>query len=81
VDAGIQAQQALDYRETPVNSKACAEMEALEPGSCAAFHADALSSYFDTLKFWKTPIAACGNGSNNCIAYPQWQTAWTAIKG
>jgi putative spermidine/putrescine transport system substrate-binding protein len=79
--AHVQALQALDYRETPVNTKACAEMEALEAGSCAAFHAAAPGSYFDSLKFWKTPIAACGNGSNNCIAYPQWQSAWTTIKG
>ena len=79
--AHVQAQQALDYRETPVNTRACADMESLEPGSCAAFHADAPGSYFDSLKFWKTPIASCGNGSNNCIAYPQWQSAWTTIKG
>jgi len=77
----VQAEQAISYGETPVNSKACAEMEALAAGSCAAFHANALSSYFDTIKFWKTPIADCGNGSTNCKAYADWQTAWTAIKG
>jgi putative spermidine/putrescine transport system substrate-binding protein len=80
--AHVQAQQALSYGETPVNSKACAEMDALGGGgSCAAFHADAVGSYFDNIKFWKTPIADCGNGSTNCKAYADWQTAWTAIKG
>jgi putative spermidine/putrescine transport system substrate-binding protein len=75
----VQAMQALSFGETPVNSKACAEMEALTSGSCAQYHADAVGSYFDTIKFWKTPIATCDDGSQNCIPYAQWQTAWTSI--
>jgi putative spermidine/putrescine transport system substrate-binding protein len=77
----VQAQQALSYGETPVNTLACAEMEKLQAGSCSQFHADAPGSYFDNIKFWKTPIAACGDGNNNCIAYAQWLSAWTSIKG
>ena len=79
--AKVQAQQALNYGETPVNKGACAQMEALSPGSCHAFHADADAAYFNTIKFWKTPIAACGNGSNDCMTYAKWQAAWTTIKG
>jgi len=75
----VQAKQALSFGETPVNTKACGEMEALSPGSCAQYHADAPGSYFDTIKFWKTPIATCDDGSNNCIPYLQWQAAWTSI--
>jgi putative spermidine/putrescine transport system substrate-binding protein len=77
----VQAMQALSYGETPVNSQACAQMEALSPGTCAAFHANAPGSYFDSIKFWKTPIAACGDGTNVCKAYSDWQAAWTTIKG
>jgi putative spermidine/putrescine transport system substrate-binding protein len=77
----VQAQQALSYGETPVNSLACAQMEALSPGTCAAFHANAPGSYFDNIKFWKTPIAACGDGTNVCMDYAKWQAAWTTIKG
>ena len=77
----VQALQALFFGETPVNTKACAEMEALQAGSCAQYHADASTAYFDTIKFWKTPIAQCGDGSNNCIPYDQWVSAWTTIKG
>ncbi len=77
----VQALQALSFGETPVNKNACGQMEALSAGSCKAFHADAPGSYFDTIKFWKTPIATCPDGSNNCIPYAQWQTAWTSIKG
>jgi putative spermidine/putrescine transport system substrate-binding protein len=79
--AKIQALQAYNYGETPVNTLACAQMESLSPGLCHAYHADAVGSYFDSIKFWKTPIAACGNGNNNCIPYAQWEAAWTGIKG
>jgi putative spermidine/putrescine transport system substrate-binding protein len=78
----VQALQALSFGETPVNTKACAEMDSLGGGgTCTAFHADAPGSYFDSIKFWKTPIADCGNGSTNCKAYADWQAAWTTIKG
>jgi putative spermidine/putrescine transport system substrate-binding protein len=75
----VQAEQAIFFGETPVNSKACAQMEILQPHSCAQYHADAVGSYFDTIKFWKTPISTCNDGSKNCIPYTQWQTAWTSI--
>jgi len=78
----VQAMQALSFGETPVNSKACAEMEGLQAGSCAQYHADQTgSSYFNTIKFWKTPLATCDDGSQNCIPYEQWVSAWTTIKG
>jgi len=79
--AHVQAEQALFFGETPVNTKACAEMDALQAGSCAQYHADAPGSYFDTIKFWKTPVATCADGSQTCIPYDQWVSAWTAIKG
>jgi putative spermidine/putrescine transport system substrate-binding protein len=78
----VQALQALSFGETPVNTKACAEMDALGGGgTCTAFHADAPVSYFDSIKFWKTPIADCGNGSTTCKTYANLQAAWTTIKG
>jgi putative spermidine/putrescine transport system substrate-binding protein len=75
----VQAEQALSFGETPVNTKACAEMEKLSAGSCAQYHADAPGSYFNTIKFWKTPIATCPDGSQKCIPYAMWQSAWTTI--
>jgi putative spermidine/putrescine transport system substrate-binding protein len=77
--AKVQAQQAIYFGETPVNTKACAQMEVLQAGSCKQYHADAVGSYFDTIKFWKTPIAACGDGTTNCIPYSTWQTSWTSV--
>jgi len=77
----IQAQEAIYFGETPANTQACAIMNTLQKGGCAAYHANAPESYFATIKFWKTPLAACGNGKNNCVDFTQWQQAWTTIAG
>jgi putative spermidine/putrescine transport system substrate-binding protein len=76
-----QAEQALSFGETPANTKACAEMDKLQKGSCAQYHANAPASYFNSIKFWKTPTADCGNGKTDCIDYTQWTSAWQSIKG
>ena len=34
-------------------------------------------SYFKSIKFWKTPVADCGNGKKDCMDYTKWVTAWT----
>ena len=51
--------------------------QGISAGACAQYHANAPLSYFKTISLWKTPIAACGNGQNNCLPYSQWQQAWT----
>jgi putative spermidine/putrescine transport system substrate-binding protein len=57
-------------------------MEALQAGSCAQYHADQTgSAYFDTIKFWKTPLVTCADGSRSCVPYDQWVSSWTTIKG
>lgn len=76
----VQAQQALFFGETPVNTKACAEMEALTSGSCAKYHAGEQAAYFDALKFWKTPLQRCAGGTSACVPYDQWVSAWTTLK-
>jgi putative spermidine/putrescine transport system substrate-binding protein len=76
----VQAQQALFFGETPANKKACSFMNRLEKGGCAKWHLNAPSSYFRSIKFWKTPIRNCGNGKTNCADYTKWQQAWTDIK-
>jgi putative spermidine/putrescine transport system substrate-binding protein len=77
----VQAQQAIFFGETPANTKACAIMNKLSPGSAAQYHCGASAAYFNSIKFWKTPVAACGNGKNDCMDYTQWQQAWTQLKG
>jgi putative spermidine/putrescine transport system substrate-binding protein len=77
----VQAQQAVTYGETPDNMKACAYMEKLQAGSCAEYHANAPTSYLDSISLWKTPLATCDDGKNVCVPYSQWVSAWnTQVK-
>ena len=77
----VQAEQALSFEETPANAKACPYMNKMQKGSCTKYHLNAPASYFKSIKFWKTPVANCGNGKNNCMDYTKWQQAWTQLKG
>ena len=77
----VQAEQAIYFGETPANLKACPIMNKLSPGSAAQYHCGASAKYFASIKFWKTPIADCGNGKKDCMDYTQWQQAWTQLKG
>ena len=77
----VQAQQAIYFGETPANPKACPIMNKLSKGSAAQYHCGASAAYFSSIKFWKTPVADCGNGKKNCMDYTQWQQAWTQLKG
>jgi len=77
----IQAEQAVSYGETPANSETCALMDELAKGSCASLHANEPDVYFKTIKFWKTPLAQCDNGKDDCVPFVDWQTAWTQITG
>src|SRR5215212_5202234 len=67
-----QAQQAIYFGETPANTKACPVMDQLSKGSAAQYHCGESASYFNTIKFWKTPIADCGNGQSDCKDYTEW---------
>jgi len=77
----VQAEQALYFGETPANRNACDAMNAIEAGACSKWHLDAPASYFNQIKFWKTPRKDCGNGQKNCTSYQDWQRAWQEIKG
>ena len=77
----VQAEQAISYGETPANTKACPEMEKIKKGSCAQYHANAPAAYFNSIKFWRTPVTQCGNGQNNCMDYSAWQQKWTEATG
>lgn len=77
----VQAQQALIFGETPVNPKACPFMNKIEAGSCVKYHLDEPLKWYNTIKFWKTPIADCGDGNTDCMNYNAWLTAWTQVTG
>src|SRR5919201_2999604 len=75
----VQAQQAISFGETPANTKACPIMDELSKGSCEQYHANADKAYFNSIKFWKTPVQQCGNGQNDCTDYNEWQQKWTEV--
>jgi putative spermidine/putrescine transport system substrate-binding protein len=77
----VQAQQALSFSETPANTKACPYMDQMKKGSCAAYHLNAPDAYFSSIRFWKTPTRDCGDGSQECTDYTEWQRKWTEMKG
>ena len=77
----VQAQQAISFGETPATLKACPYMDKIQAGACAQYHANAPASYFNSIKFWKTPTQDCGNGKKDCTDYTQWQQKWTEVKG
>jgi len=77
----VQAQQAISFGETPANTLACPYMDRIEAGACAKYHANAPASYFDSIRFWRTPTKDCGNGSQDCTDYTTWQQKWTEMKG
>ncbi|HEX3618468.1 MAG TPA: ABC transporter substrate-binding protein [Solirubrobacteraceae bacterium] len=75
----VQAEEADYFGETPANTQACGYMDKIAKGSCAAYHANAPQAYFKTIKFWKTPLAQCGNGKSDCVPFQDWVNAWTQI--
>jgi putative spermidine/putrescine transport system substrate-binding protein len=77
----VQAEQAVNYGETPDNKLACAYMDKLQAGSCAEYHANAPLSYFRSIALWKTPLPTCDNGKAGCVPYSEWVSAWnTQVK-
>jgi putative spermidine/putrescine transport system substrate-binding protein len=77
----VQAEQAINYGETPDNSLACGYMNQMQPGSCAEYHANAPLSYLSQISLWKTPLATCDNGKPDCVPYSEWVSAWnTEVK-
>jgi len=80
--AKVQAQQGVTWGETPVNKNACPFMNKLAKGSCAQYSANEPAAYYRSIKFWKTPLADCGDARGKvCMPYSRWVQAWTQIKG
>jgi len=73
----VQAEQAVNYGETPDNSLACGYMNQMQAGSCAEYHANAPLSYLASISLWKTPLATCDNGKPDCVPYSEWVSAWS----
>jgi putative spermidine/putrescine transport system substrate-binding protein len=72
------AQVAEYFGEAPAQELACGKTE--NPNFCAEYHAEE-PGFWKRVYYWKTPLADCGNGSEDCKDYNDWVQAWTSIKG
>jgi len=78
----VEAKQAIVFGETPVNPKACPFMNKIQKGSCAGYHLNEPASYYNKIKFWKTPIPQCGwTTKETCTDYNAWVQAWAQVQG
>jgi putative spermidine/putrescine transport system substrate-binding protein len=66
------------FGESPAQELACQETE--NKNFCTEYHAEE-PAFWKRVYYWKTPLADCGNGSEDCKDYNDWVQAWTSIKG
>ena len=78
IEPKVNAEVAEWFGEAPAQSLACDETENAE--FCADYHADN-PAFWKRVYYWETPLADCGDGSEDCKDYNEWVKAWTAIKG
>ena len=78
IEPKVNAEVAEWFGEAPAQSLACDETE--NPDFCADYHADN-PAFWKRVYYWETPLADCGDGSEDCKDYNEWVKAWTTIKG
>lgn len=85
IQPSTQQQVAEYFGEAPANLKACDLIDS-KPGAygykgfCADQHASD-DAYASAVKFWKTPLADCGDARGaTCIDFSEWLKAWDDIK-
>ena len=77
----VQAQQATYYGETPGQQEGLPVHGQDRPRLCATYKANAPDVYYRSIKFWKTPLADCGDSRGKvCTSYTKWVQAWTQVK-
>ena len=77
IDPKVQGDVASWFSSNPAVQAGCTSSELLGAEGCKTNGYDD----FDKIYFWKTPIADCGNGQSNCVAYDRWVEEFTAIVG
>jgi putative spermidine/putrescine transport system substrate-binding protein len=80
VSPKVNAEVATYSGQAPSNPLACTYADASEPGFCTAYHADD-AAYWKNIYYWSTPTTDCGDGSDDCVPYTDWVTAWNEIEG
>ena len=74
----VQAAVASWFGISPANVKAC---DILGAQFCEDYHVND-QTYFDTVEFWKTPLADCGDDrGQTCTDFSVWVQKWAEITG
>lgn len=73
----LQGDLAYWFGSVPVTPDACQGNDMLGAEGCKFNGID----NFDRIAFWKTPIADCGNGKQDCVPYSEWTKAFVDITG
>jgi putative spermidine/putrescine transport system substrate-binding protein len=73
----LQGDLAAWFGSVPVVLAACSGNELLTDSGCDV---NGLGN-FDKIRFWRTPTADCGDGSNECVPYHEWVTNYLAVIG
>jgi len=77
LDPKLQGDLAAWFGSVPVVPAACKGNALLGDTGCETNG----MGYFDQIQFWKTPVADCGNGNQDCVPYYEWVTAYIAVIG
>jgi putative spermidine/putrescine transport system substrate-binding protein len=78
IEPTANAQVSEYFGEAPAQELACEKTK--NPNFCAEYHAEE-PEFWKRVYYWKTPLADCGDGSEDCMDYNDWVQAWTSIKG
>ncbi len=73
----LQGDLAAWFGTVPAVLAACTGNALLGDTGCATNGLD----NFDQIHFWRTPVADCGNGSQDCVPYHEWGTNYIAVIG
>jgi putative spermidine/putrescine transport system substrate-binding protein len=73
----LQGDLAAWFGSAPVVLAACQGNDLLGAEGCQINGLD----NFDRISFWRTPTSTCANGSDGCVPYSEWVTAYIAVIG
>jgi putative spermidine/putrescine transport system substrate-binding protein len=73
----LQGDVASWFGSVPTVPKACEDNKLLGAEGCKTNGVD----NFDKISFWRTPVADCGDGQQDCIPYSEWASSYLAIIG
>jgi putative spermidine/putrescine transport system substrate-binding protein len=81
----VQTQVAEYFGEAPANPKACKYLDATYASYGFKKFCDEFGvndpSFYNSIAFWKTPLADCAGGGGTCVDYSAWSQKWTEVKG